>query len=247
MEPTIADNDRTAGPSCRWGRHPIFSSGQRRVATADADFVENACRTSWCRTPIESTTMTMSPDATSWLRALSVTRKGPPRRIVTRKSAFLPRLATISLTCRLPCRADHLDPEARALPNVGAVDAVQHRQHVALRPFAVDPEERKEDAEAEQAHGADHDRQGGRVAVEQAAAGPDEVRHRGGVADADLVRSERPADVVGPVCQVADPCARARRRDGGRLLPRGAPVRRAFVAILLDAVCGLRRRPRSHR
>ena len=47
--------------------------GQRR-ATADADFVENACSTSWCRTPIESTTTTMSPDATSWLRALSVTR-----------------------------------------------------------------------------------------------------------------------------------------------------------------------------
>ena len=65
------------------------------------------------------------------------------------------------------------------------------------------------------------------------------LRQCGGVADADLVRSERPADVVGPICQVADPCARACRRDASRLLPRRAPVRRAFVAILLDAFHGL--------
>ena len=59
-----------------------------------------------------------------------------------------------------PRWADHFDPEARALPDVGAMDPVQDREHVALRPLAVDPEEREEDAEAEQADGADHDRQG---------------------------------------------------------------------------------------
>ena len=224
-----------------------FIPGQRRVATADADFVENACSTSWCRTPIESTTTTMPPDATSWLRALSVTRNLTAAAHRDVEVGLLAPIGDDLAYLPAPWWADHLDAEARALPDVGAMDPVQHREHVPLRPLAVDPEERKEDAEAEQADGADDDRQGERVAVEQAAAWPDDSRQCGGVADADLVRGERPADVLAPVGQVADPCARARRRDGERLLPRGAPVRRAFVAILLDAVPRAGRRSRSRR